>query len=227
MSENTPSPSLITLLEDALKIPGHQSEATRLACAAVTDRNARIASAPAADWQPPDPAEVDLKDYVRLILKGDDTSRATRGYHSSLRGMHFQAADGEIIRLDSLIAGLPVWIKSKFVEDGFGRDNKELTALHKLHLLTVEPATIDGKTHVPLYDATAAFKYSYWCARSYYASFESGRPGPKLITATLVAEMVAHQEPALANVLRNIAGGSRELSPAARSILYPFSATQK
>jgi hypothetical protein len=212
---------ILTLLEQALRVPAQATAESRAAAAAVEDRNARVASAPAADWQPPDPAEVDLRDYVRILLKDSDDARKTRGYHSSVRGIHFEASDGEIVRVPALIAGTPIWVKAKFVENGFGRDNKELTSLHKLQLLTVDPATIDGKAHVPLYDATAAFRFGLWTARSFYAAFDSGREPPKLVTAAIVAGLVQDLEPELARILKNLAGGQREMTGKDRATLYP------
>jgi hypothetical protein len=215
---------LLSLLENALRVPAEQTAKARAEMEALEARQKRAANAPIVDWQPPGPAANDLREWVRLILRSDADAVRTRGYSSTISDFNLECAEtGELVRVPALTAGSPVWVKASYVRNGFGRDNRELTKWHAQGLLLIEPATIDGATHTPLTGLTA-FRFGYWTARAFVDSFQSGKESPRLETAALVAGMVKEAEPELARILTNFAGGSRNLEERDRAVLFPSQA---
>lgn len=214
---STASPDVLALLEAALRVPAHETQASRDARAAIEARNARVNNAPELDWQPPQ----DPEGYARIYIVDSEDNRKARGFTSSVCGISLEAADGSVVRIARLSAGIPVWAPTKFFETEplFGPDNRDLRALYSRGFLVFEAAGYGGK-HAPLRHL-AAYRMGLWTARAFAVAFENGREPPRLETAAAVADMVRDEQPELARILTNLAGGQRDLTARDRSVLYP------
>lgn len=213
----TPTPDVLALLEAALRVPAHETQASRDVRAAHEARLARINNAPELDWQPPENPE----GFARIYIVDSEDNRKGRDFTSSVCGISLEAADGSVVRIARLSAGIPVWAPNKFFETEpmFGADNRELRVLHKRGFLVFEAAGYNGK-HAPLRHL-AAYRMGLWTARAFAVAFENGREPPRLETAAAVAEMVRDEQPELARILTNLAGGQRDLTARDRGVLYP------
>ncbi len=227
-----PSADVLSLLEAALRVPAHETQASRDARAAIEARNARVNNAPELDWQPPQ----DPEGYARIYIVDNEDNRKARGFTSSVCGISLEAADGSVVRIARLSAGIPAWLPVKYCETEpmFGPDNRDLRALYSRGFLVFEAAGYGGK-HAPLRHLSA-YRMGLWTARAFAVAFENGREPPRLETAAAVADIkkaaqlnaarlriisMRDEQAEVARILTNLSHGQRDLTARDRSVLYP------
>lgn len=216
---------------DAAKIANGLKPRTAEEQAAIDARNAlleRIAKAPTLQWWPPDPEEVDLREYTRLLLRIDDEARESPGYTSDLCYLEFVTPSGdEVLKIDAIQAGAPVYLPTRFLNAEGLTSVRELNALIKKGLCEISPATLDGKTHLPLTGKSAA-RFGNSAIRAWIYAWDKGHTDPPpLRAAAVIADMVENAQPKAAKLLRNIAGGSRDISQSDKAEVFAFAVGAK